>query len=162
MKLFFTGIVWSYYTGNIIFNHQCVQLLKVCGVGLLLSANTVPIMIEPLPTKIDFLEGPFWKTASFILLESRIAISWLSSFLLGPGQYELKDGSTRGGLMTTRQQRFKQIKNENPGPGSYEVIPAFVKGRIIHSTYSLNRTLFQRTGKTLTVQTWNTKTTRIV
>lgn len=25
--------------------------------------------------------------------------------------------------MTTRQQRFKQIKNENPGPGSYEVIP---------------------------------------
>lgn len=41
----------------------------------------------------------------------------------GPGQYELKDGSTRGGLMTTRQQRFKQIKDENPGPGSYELSP---------------------------------------
>lgn len=29
--------------------------------------------------------------------------------------------------MTTRQQRFKAIKDENPGPGSYEVIPACVK-----------------------------------
>lgn len=25
--------------------------------------------------------------------------------------------------MTTRQQRFKQIKDENPGPGSYELSP---------------------------------------
>ena len=29
--------------------------------------------------------------------------------------------------MTTRQQRFKSTKSENPGPGSYEVIPEFVK-----------------------------------
>lgn len=40
---------------------------------------------------------------------------------IGPGQYELKDGSARGGLMTTREQRFKSSRNENPGPGSYEV-----------------------------------------
>lgn len=40
---------------------------------------------------------------------------------IGPGQYELKDDSARGGLMTTREQRFKSSRNENPGPGSYEV-----------------------------------------
>lgn len=41
----------------------------------------------------------------------------------GPGQYELKDGSARGGLITTREQRFKSSRNENPGPGSYELSP---------------------------------------
>lgn len=42
-------------------------------------------------------------------------------FLSGPGQYELKEGAVRGGLMTTRQDRFRPIKSETPGPGSYEV-----------------------------------------
>lgn len=43
------------------------------------------------------------------------------TFILGPGQYDLKESANPGGLMTTRQQRFKPKKNENPGPGSYEV-----------------------------------------
>jgi len=37
--------------------------------------------------------------------------------------------------MTTRQQRFKQIKNENPGPGSYEVI-SVKKGLELNETIS--------------------------
>ena len=40
---------------------------------------------------------------------------------VGPGQYDVKEGGGRGGLMTTRQQRFKSLKSETPGPGSYEV-----------------------------------------
>lgn len=42
-------------------------------------------------------------------------------FVSGPGQYDLKEESGRGGLMTTRQGRFRPIKSETPGPGSYEV-----------------------------------------
>lgn len=42
-------------------------------------------------------------------------------FPLGPGQYDIKEGGARGGLMTTRQQRFISVKSETPGPGSYEV-----------------------------------------
>lgn len=41
--------------------------------------------------------------------------------------------------MTTRQQRFTAIKDENPGPGSYEVIPAFVKGGL-NNKLNLNLT----------------------
>lgn len=40
---------------------------------------------------------------------------------VGPGQYEVHGSDTRGGLMTTRQQRFQPQKSETPGPGSYEV-----------------------------------------
>ena len=40
---------------------------------------------------------------------------------VGPGQYEIHESDTRGGLMTTRQQRFQPQKSETPGPGSYEV-----------------------------------------
>ena len=42
-------------------------------------------------------------------------------FVSGPGQYDFKEAAGRGGLMTTRQDRFRPIKNETPGPGSYEV-----------------------------------------
>lgn len=41
----------------------------------------------------------------------------------GPGQYDIKEGGARGGLMTTRQQRFISVKSETPGPGSYELSP---------------------------------------
>jgi len=41
----------------------------------------------------------------------------------GPGQYEVHESDTRGGLMTTRQQRFQPQKSETPGPGSYEFSP---------------------------------------
>lgn len=40
---------------------------------------------------------------------------------VGPGHYEVHESDTRGGLMTTRQQRFQSQKSETPGPGSYEV-----------------------------------------
>lgn len=40
---------------------------------------------------------------------------------VGPGQYEIHESDARGGLMTTRQQRFQPQKSETPGPGSYEV-----------------------------------------
>lgn len=40
---------------------------------------------------------------------------------VGPGQYEVHESDARGGLMTTRQQRFQPQKSETPGPGSYEV-----------------------------------------
>ena len=42
-------------------------------------------------------------------------------FVSGPGQYDFKEAVGRGGLMTTRQDRFRPIKSETPGPGSYEV-----------------------------------------
>lgn len=42
-------------------------------------------------------------------------------FVSGPGQYDLKEAAGGGGLMTTRQDRFRPIKSETPGPGSYEV-----------------------------------------
>lgn len=41
----------------------------------------------------------------------------------GPGQYDFKEAAGRGGLMTTRQDRFRPIKSETPGPGSYELSP---------------------------------------
>lgn len=41
----------------------------------------------------------------------------------GPGQYEVHESDARGGLMTTRQQRFQPQKSETPGPGSYEFSP---------------------------------------
>ena len=43
--------------------------------------------------------------------------------LLGPGAYESKEGLTRkGGLMVTKDKRFRDLKSEGPGPGSYEVL----------------------------------------
>ena len=42
-------------------------------------------------------------------------------FVSGPGQYDFKEAAGRGGLMTTRQDRFRPIKSETPGPGTYEV-----------------------------------------
>ena len=42
-------------------------------------------------------------------------------FVSGPGQYDFKEAAGRGGLMTTRQDRFRPIKSETPGPGSYGV-----------------------------------------
>ena len=51
--------------------------------------------------------------------------------------------------MTTRQQRFKQIRNENPGPGSYEVIH-------VEKGLELNKTLSKKLtniGEIKTVQT---------
>ena len=43
------------------------------------------------------------------------------SFFSGPGQYDVKSADNPGGLITTRQQRFKLVKSDTPGPGSYEV-----------------------------------------
>lgn len=41
---------------------------------------------------------------------------------IGPGTYN-PDGKEdpKTGLMVTRDRRFKDKKNENPGPGAYEV-----------------------------------------
>ncbi|XP_068711122.1 sperm-tail PG-rich repeat-containing protein 2-like [Montipora foliosa] len=41
----------------------------------------------------------------------------------GPGQYDVQEDSARGGLITTRQQRFTDVKSQTPGPGSYELSP---------------------------------------
>ena len=40
----------------------------------------------------------------------------------GPGTYKPKAGSReQGGLMVTKDRRFKDLKSEIPGPGTYEV-----------------------------------------
>lgn len=41
---------------------------------------------------------------------------------LGPGAYNTKDTITkRGGLMVTKDKRFKELKEDGPGPAAYEV-----------------------------------------
>ena len=43
-------------------------------------------------------------------------------FYLGPGAYNTKDTITkRGGLMVTKDKRFKELKEDGPGPAAYEV-----------------------------------------
>ena len=46
----------------------------------------------------------------------------------GPGQYETQlhnatGFDTRGGLMVTRDQRFKEVGKDIPGPGAYKLSP---------------------------------------
>ncbi|KAK3699095.1 hypothetical protein QZH41_008892, partial [Actinostola sp. cb2023] len=41
----------------------------------------------------------------------------------GPGHYEVPGRGAVGGLMVTRDSRFKNQKNEVPGPGAYELSP---------------------------------------
>jgi len=41
---------------------------------------------------------------------------------LGPGAYQHRDAmSKKGGLMIMKDKRFKELKSDGPGPGSYEV-----------------------------------------
>ncbi|XP_031552737.1 sperm-tail PG-rich repeat-containing protein 2-like [Actinia tenebrosa] len=43
----------------------------------------------------------------------------------GPGHYEVNDNGATGGLMVTRDSRFKKYIHDVPGPGSYELSPTY-------------------------------------
>ena len=72
---------------------------------------------------IENLEAVGTKLALLKNLEVYLSTYYLFIilFVSGPGQYDFKEAAGRGGLMTTRQDRFRPIKSETPGPGSYEV-----------------------------------------
>lgn len=56
--------------------------------------------------------------------------------LPGPGAYESKEGLARkGGLMVTKDKRFKDLKSEGPGPGSYEFSP-LVQDTVLKGTFN--------------------------
>ena len=72
---------------------------------------------------IENLEAVGTKLALLKNLEVYLSTYYLfiMLFVSGPGQYDFKEAAGRGGLMTTRQDRFGPIKSETPGPGTYEV-----------------------------------------
>ena len=41
--------------------------------------------------------------------------------LLGPGHYTVKNPELPGGNLVTKEERFKSIKDDVPGPGAYQV-----------------------------------------
>ena len=41
--------------------------------------------------------------------------------LLGPGHYTIKNPELPGGNLVTKEERFKSIKDNVPGPGTYQV-----------------------------------------
>ena len=41
--------------------------------------------------------------------------------LLGPGHYDVKKPTVPGGNLVTREERFKTLKSDVPGPGTYQV-----------------------------------------
>ncbi|XP_048761282.2 sperm-tail PG-rich repeat-containing protein 2-like [Ostrea edulis] len=54
----------------------------------------------------------------------------------GPGAYESKEGVTKkGGLIVTKEKRFKEIKSEGPAPGSYEFSP-LIQDTILKGTFN--------------------------
>uniref|UniRef100_A0A8W8IEC1 Sperm-tail PG-rich repeat-containing protein 2 n=1 Tax=Magallana gigas TaxID=29159 RepID=A0A8W8IEC1_MAGGI len=56
--------------------------------------------------------------------------------LPGPGAYDSKEGLARkGGLMVTKDKRFKDLKSEGPGPGSYEFSP-LVQDTVLKGTFN--------------------------
>ncbi len=56
---------------------------------------------------------------------------------IGPGTYN-PDGKEdpKTGLMVTRDRRFKDKRNENPGPGAYEVCPLNLIFLNFHKSFS--------------------------
>ena len=71
------------------------------------------VNLEAVGTKLALLENLEVYQLTYYL--------FIMFFVSGPGQYDFKEAAGRGGLMTTRQDRFRPIKSETPGPGSYEV-----------------------------------------
>lgn len=54
----------------------------------------------------------------------------------GPGAYNSKDTLVKkGGLMVTKDKRFREIKEEGPGPGAYEFSP-IVQDTVLKGTFN--------------------------
>ena len=51
---------------------------------------------------------------------------FMSCFIPGPGAYDSHGHVAKGGLMITRDKRFRQDMEDFPGPGTYEVRPGSV------------------------------------
>ena len=51
----------------------------------------------------------------------------LKLIVSGPGTYESLGVNRRGNMMTTKDNRFRDKKSDNPGPGAYEVNNNMVK-----------------------------------
>lgn len=54
----------------------------------------------------------------------------------GPGAYNAKDTiSKKGGLMVTKDKRFKELKSDGPGPGAYEFSP-IIQDTVLKGTFN--------------------------
>eukprot|EP00794_Sanderia_malayensis_P012955 gene12955-14285_t len=62
----------------------------------------------------------------------------------GPGKYDLKVSSAPGGMLVSKEGRFKPLKNDLPGPGAYELSPV-VRHTVLKGTFNatLNNPLAQ-------------------
>ncbi|XP_064618109.1 sperm-tail PG-rich repeat-containing protein 2-like [Liolophura sinensis] len=81
-------------------------------------------------------QGSFMSSSSRFAPPRDIPIPEQDADFPGPGTYEsLKPTPMPGGLITTKDKRFKQASPENPGPGAYELSP-LIQDTVLKGTFN--------------------------
>ncbi|XP_060071490.1 sperm-tail PG-rich repeat-containing protein 2-like [Ylistrum balloti] len=92
--------------------------------------------IKPRTENAKRKQGSFLSAASRFAPPRDVVITQNDPENPGPGAYQHQEGiNKKGGLMVTKDKRFKEIKAEGPGPGSYEFSP-LVQDTVLQGTFN--------------------------
>ncbi|KAK3090851.1 hypothetical protein FSP39_015224 [Pinctada imbricata] len=80
--------------------------------------------------------GSFLSAASRFAPPRDVTVGQPDQDIPGPGAYDAKDSLVgKGGLMVTKDRRFRDSKAEGPGPGSYEFSP-LIQDTVLKGTFN--------------------------
>lgn len=92
--------------------------------------------VKPRTENAKRKQGSFLSAASRFAPPRDVVISQNDPENPGPGAYDHKEGINRkGGLMVTKDKRFKEMKADGPGPGAYEFSP-LVQDTVLQGTFN--------------------------
>ncbi|XP_074648562.1 sperm-tail PG-rich repeat-containing protein 2-like [Tubulanus polymorphus] len=80
-------------------------------------------------------QGAFLSSASRFVPPHDIILEEADPMIPGPGAYEIKKDKSKGGLMVTKDKRFRNKKSDIPGPGSYEFSP-LIQDTVLRGTFN--------------------------